>query len=93
MPKDDHVIGWKLVQLLDTLAGHYKATTGDVLDVAAVILAHYMLRMRDEMEQRKATAEQLARCDLACWESLKERARCMVVYLEQAEAADHGTIH
>jgi hypothetical protein len=92
MPKD-HAVGWKLFQLLDTLAGQYNATTGDVLDVAAVILAHYMLRMRDEMEQRQATAEQLARCDLACWENLKDRARGMVVYLEQSESADHGTIH
>ena len=92
MPKD-HALGWKLFQLLDTLAGQYTATTGDVLDVAAIILAHYMLTMRDELEQRKATAEQLARCDMECWENLKKRARGMVVYLEQAESTDHGSVH
>jgi hypothetical protein len=61
-----------------------------MLDVAAVILAGYMIRLRDTMEQHHADAEQLARCDAACWEALKDRARLMVEFLEPV---GRGPIH
>jgi hypothetical protein len=83
---NDHTVGWSLFKELDARAMEIEASTGDMLDVAAVILATYMLRLRDELAQRQAEAD----IDLACWETLKARARSMVVYLEPVQ---HWSIH
>jgi len=74
-----HAVGLRLFQALDSQATALEATTGDMLDVAAVILAHYMLQMRDELGQRHYDPDS---ADFWCWEALKDRARMMALYLE-----------
>jgi hypothetical protein len=78
----DRSIGWSLYNTLDALATDREATTGDMLDVAAVILAGYMLRVRAECELHGADAALLARLDQACWTRLRERAYQMAAFLQ-----------
>lgn len=45
-------IAWHLFAMIDEEADALEATVGDVLDVAAIIVAGYMLRMRADLRAR-----------------------------------------
>ena len=78
----DASLGLRLFNTLDALATEREATTGDMLDVAAVIIANYMLRCYDEVKAAGNDPDLHAMVDAHCWTSLQQRARKMAAFLQ-----------
>ena len=82
---DPESVAWRLFDELDNQAEEQGATYHDVLDVAAVVVATYVLRMRVEVRARgMARDDELAAGDRAAWRVFRERVQRLI---------DGGTVH
>jgi hypothetical protein len=82
---DPESVAWRLFAELDDQAEEQGATLHDVLDVAAVVVATYVLRMRAELGARGMGSDaELAAGDRATWRVFRERVQRLI---------DGGTVH
>jgi len=78
-------VAWKLFAVLDNEADDHTATLDNMLDVAAIVVATYVVRMRNELRARgMGSLDELAAGDLATWRNFHERAQTLI---------DGGTVH
>jgi hypothetical protein len=78
-------VAWQLFAVLDDDAAGRMASLDNMLDVAAIIVATYVVRMRGELRARgMGSFDELAAGDLATWRNFHERAQALI---------DGGTVH
>lgn len=69
---------WKLFSALDEEADELHATIRDVLGAAAIIVATYMIRMREELRAQGLDGEALTRGDEAAWRAFRTRTEALL---------------
>lgn len=79
---DPRTVSWELFAVLDDEADARGATVANVLDVAAIVVAMYVERMRGELEARGLSSNREIG-DRCAWRIFRERCRAI---LESAPA-------
>jgi hypothetical protein len=77
---EPHSLAWELFAMLDEEADAREASVANVLDVAAIIVANYVEKMRAELKEQGLNNPR--HCDRAAWFIFRERTRAL---LEQGE--------